>query len=207
MSRRPKISLARAVDIYEEMVGCRRMMYDDQEFFKMSDVLEALCDCEKDGSEDIWRIKTFKTNLTEDYRRKVGVIKFEGSVTLSMDQRFWEKARKGCALCNFTLAHEIGHLGLEHHDTNAKIMNFQLFKGPKGYSNLPPTTEELEANYAAAFFQCGVALVDDTWFPRQLAKRAYSDVSYVEKAQRMVRLPEFQRILNCPKRQNPRVVL
>ncbi len=207
MINRPKLSIARAVSIYEEMVECRRLMYDDQEFFKTSDVLETLCDGEFSDGEDQFRIKTFQTDTTEDFRLKVGVVAFENSVILSMDERLLDNARKGSALCNFILAHEIGHLALEHHDTNAKILNFQLSRGPKGNSNLPPNAEELEANYAGVFFQCGVALTDDVWTANQLAKRAYSDRNYVEKAQKIVRLPEFQRILNRPKPQYQRVVL
>jgi len=205
--RRPTISIARTVEVYETMVDLRRQWFEDNEFFMMSDVLERLCDCETDGSEDVWRIKTFKRNPANDFSRKVGVITFEGSVTLSMDQRFLEKARKGCKLCNFILAHEIGHLALEHHDTNAKIMNFQLYKGPKGFSNFPPTKEELEADYAAFFFQCGVALADHSLSPKQLSKWAYLEQGYVGKAQKMVRLPEFQRILNRPKPKYPRILL
>ena len=205
--RRPTISIARAVEVFETMVDLRRRYCGDKEFFTMIDVFEILCDEDLNGSEDVWRIKTFSTNLKEEYRRKVGVITFDGNVTLSMDQRFLDKARQGCNLCNYTLAHEFGHLALEHHNSNAKIMNFQLFDGQSGNSNLPPNSVELEANYAAVFFQCGDALTDDSMTSIQLARRSYSDFLYVKKAQKIVRLPEFQRILNRPKPQYPRILL
>jgi hypothetical protein len=202
MNFSPKISVDRAVTIFNEMVGCRRYAYSDQEFFKMSDYLKELCSEESDGV----RIKTFKTNPKEDFRRKVGVIEFGNSVIFSMDERFLTKADQGCYLCNYIIAHEIGHLALRHHEKNAKILNFQLTKGQSGYANLPPTDEELEANYAAVFFQCGIALFDDNYTPQQLARLACSDPRYVEKAQKMVRLARFQE-LRRNKPRYPRVIL
>ena len=206
MSFSPIISVDRAVTIFDEMVGCRRYEYSDQEFFKTSDYLKELCSEESDGGEYPFRIMTFKTNPKEDFRRKVGVIEFGESVIFSMDERFLTKADQGCYLCNYIIAHEIGHLALRHHEKNAKILNFQLTKGQSGYANLPPTVEELEANYAAVFFQCGIALFDDKYTPQQLARLACSDPRYVEKAQKMVQLARFQELQRYKPRY-PRVVL
>jgi hypothetical protein len=87
------------------------------------------------------------------------------------------------------------------------MKNFQLFSGPNGMSNIPPTQEELEANYAAVFFQCGVGLQDARWSATRLADRATSDVEYVKKAQARDRLDVFQRELNRPRPKRERVVL
>jgi hypothetical protein len=74
-------------------------------------------------------------------------------------------------------------------------------------ANTPPTLEELEANYAAVFFQCGIALADPRWNPLNLARRAFSDPYYVDKAQTIVQLEVFQREFRSTKANLKRVIL
>ena len=204
---RSKLSLttARAATIFDEALGVRRELYSDSSFFKMTDVWAEICD---DGG--LWNIRTYRTEKLEDYQLRAGVVVFGDRLTLTTDERLFENARKGCKLSNYILAHELGHVILNHHATGAMVKNFQLFAGPNGMSNLPPTTEELEANFAAVCFQCGVSLMDQRWDATSLAHRSYSDVGYIRKAQRMVQLEAFQKELArlCPKKQRyPRVIL
>ncbi len=199
---RPLLSAPRGAEIWTEMLSLRRELYCDSDFFKMTEVLRTLCDVGEG-----WSIKTYRSNEMEDFRRRAGVIVFEGEVIISVDERLMENADPGCKLSNFILAHEIGHLALDHHARSAVTKNFQLFAGPSGMVNSPPTQEELEANYAAVFFQCGPALADTRWSPLDLANRAFSDVLYVKKAQAIVRLDVFQRELIRPKPNRERVVL
>ena len=63
--------------------------------------------------------------------------------------------------------------------------------GETDRANIPPTDEELEANFAATFFQCGIALLDQNADALRLAHRAFTDVNYVRKALKMCRSPEF----------------
>ena len=202
MKSRPILSTSRAVEIFEETISVRRGYCADKDFFRMDEFWEYLCD-----ESGRWSINTYRSNETEDFKRKAGVVAFGDRVTLTVDEKLMARAKQGCKLSNFILAHEVGHLTLNHHARSAVTKNFQLFAGPSGMSNLPPTLEELEANYAAVFFQCGVALSDARWDPIQLAHRAFSDVSYVKKAQAIIRLGEFQRKLCRQKPTFPRVVL
>jgi len=143
-----------------------------------------------------WALKTYRFRETEDFRRRAGVIALEHSVTLVADEKLMERAAEGCNFMNFVLAHEFGHLVLDHHAKGAVIKNFQLFSGAGGMAaSIPPTVEELEANFAAVFFQCGVALEEGRWNTRQLAQRAFSDDLYVKKAQAVVQLSAFLREL------------
>ncbi|MDF1855430.1 hypothetical protein [Pseudooceanicola sp.] len=202
MKKRLQITTRRTAKIFEQMLAIRRVAYADDEFFRMDEFWEDLC-----ADSDKWSIKRYRSDTVEDYKRKAGVIAFEDRVTLIADERLMENARRGCPFSNFILAHEAGHLGLDHHAKSGVIKNFQLFAGPNGMSNLPPTVEELEANYAAVFLQCGVALIDKRWEPMQLARRAYCEVRSVKKAQRLVQLEVFQRELNRPKPKSQRVIL
>ncbi|MFC3180113.1 ImmA/IrrE family metallo-endopeptidase [Cypionkella sinensis] len=168
----------------------------------MPDVWEELCDGER------WTIKRYPANQIEAYKRKAGVIAFGEKVTLTVDNGLLEKASEGCKFSNFILAHELGHVALDHHARNLVTKNFQLFSGPNGMmANIPPTLEELEANYAAVFFQCGILLEDILWSASRLAERACSDLLYVTKAQAIVRLEVFQRALHKPSASRGRVVL
>lgn len=192
----------RAAETWKTMLSHRRTLFDDTDFFKMPGVWEYLCE-----ESDDWQIKTYRSAETEDFKRKAGVVAFGNRVTLTVDAMLMERARQGCKLSNFILAHELGHLALDHHSNSAVTKNFQLFAGPQGLANIPPTLEELEANIAAVFFQCGTALMDNRWTATELAHRAYSDVYYVGKVQRIVQLDVFQRELNKPRPTIERVVL
>ncbi|MGV8952127.1 MAG: ImmA/IrrE family metallo-endopeptidase [Cypionkella sp.] len=202
MGKRPEITTQRAVEVYEEMIVARRDYCADHEFFKMPDVWNSFLD-----DEGRWQVRTYNSNRGEDYDRRAGVIVFDDRLRLTVDAKFWEKAKQGCTLANFTLAHELGHIALNHHSRNAVVKNFQLFEnGSYGMSNIPPTLEELEANFAAVFFQCGVALADSRWNPKRLAQRACSDITYVVQAQKIVGLEVFQRELNRWRPSIPRAV-
>lgn len=202
MKKSPFLSTTRVAVAFNEMIACRRLRFADDSFFRMTEVWKDLCD-----ENERWSIKTYKTKEAEDYKRKAGVISFADRVTLIVDEALWANAERGCKLSNFILAHELGHVAQDHHAGSRIIKNFQLFAGPSGMSNLPPTPEELEANLAAVFFQCGVALMDPELDPIQLAHRAFSDVYYVKKAQKIVQLEVFQRELEKLKTNYPRIVL
>ena len=74
-------------------------------------------------------------------------------------------------------------------------------------ANIPPTLEERETNFAAVFLQCGTALFDQRWSAVDLARRAFSDVYYVHKAQSCVQLDVFKREFYKPKKPVQRVIL
>jgi len=202
MTRKPTLSTTRAAEIWRDTLWCRRELYSDQSFFKMTEVWETLCTDIKP-----WRLKTYRSNQLEDFKRKAGLTVLGDYVTLTVDERLWKNAERGSKLCNFILSHEFGHLALDHHSSCAGTLNFQLFSGPTGMSNSPPTIEELEANFAAVFFQCGVALMDSRMDPIELAHRAFSDVTYVKKAQRIVQLDVFKEAVLRLKSARRRVVL
>ena len=195
---RPTLSARRGAEIWEECLWYRRELYRDSDFFKMPEVWEKLCE---EGGD--WSIKTYRTGET----RKAGIIGFDGRGTLSVSEELMECARQGRGFMNFILAHELGHLILNHHARSAVTKNFQLSERPSDMAVVPPTQEELEANYAAVFFQCRVALADPRWNSLDLARRAFSDHEYVKKAQAIVRLDVFQRELRRPKPKYERVIL
>ena len=202
MKQKSTFTTPRAVEIWREALWLRRELYKDDEFFKVPDAWDAIC-----GENEKWKTNTYRTKQVEDFKLKAGTVVLGDSVTLTVDERLMGNARKGCKLANYMLAHEIGHLMLDHHAKGAITKNFQLFAGPNGMSNLPPALEEMEANFAAVFFQCGVALEDKRLEPVQLAHRAFSDVYYVKKAQKIVQLDVFQRELHRPRKRYERVVL
>ena len=204
MRKWPTISVERAVEISEEAVSVRRIYcdYDDEKFFKMTDFLEFVC-----GDTAEWKIKLFASSQGQDFKRKAGVVALGTRATITVDERIWEGAKRGERFFNYMLAHEVGHLLLNHHAQNAVTKNFQLYQGPNGLVNVPPTAEELEANYAAVFLQCGVALLDPRWDAMELARRAFSDPTWVKKAMRAVRVEEFRKQLNRPKPVRKRIVL
>lgn len=202
MKSRPLLSATRAAEIWTETLSVRRQLYTDSDFFKMPEVLDELF-----NASNHWVIKTYRTDETEDFKRKAGIVVLGDWVTLTADERLIERAKHGCKLSNFILAHEFGHLILNHHANSAITKNFQLFAGPNGMTNSPPTQEELEANYAGVFFQCGIALFESRRSALELARRAFSDVDYVKKAQAIVRLDAFQRELSRPKPKYERVIL
>lgn len=200
--KRPSLSTARVVEIFETAIWYRRQYAADNQFFRMTDYWRWLRD---EGA--YVKIKTYGSDEREDFKRKAGVVAFGDSITLVVDRRLIDRADEGCKLCNYMLGHEAAHLMLDHHERGAVVKNYQLFAGPTGMSNLPPTPEELEANYGAVFLQCGVALANPRWGTLQLADRAFSDVSSVSKAQRIVQMDIFQRELARPRPVYPSVVL
>jgi len=202
MTRRPELLTSNLARIFREALWYRREFSADQDHFKMTEIWERCC-------RDFvgWTIKKYMPKETADYKRKAGVVMLGGRVTLTVDARLWENAVKGCYLSNFILAHEFGHLILEHHSGNGVTKNFQLFEGPSGMSNLPPTLEELEANFAAVFFQCGEALKDVDLSHVELARRASSNYRDVAKAQKFVQLETFQKELFRQTARYQRVVL
>jgi hypothetical protein len=192
--KRPTLPTERVASIYETALWFRREYAADGEFFRMTDLWRWLRD---EGA--YVKIKPYKSNEIEDFKRKAGVIAFGDSITLVVDQRLMDRADEGCKLCNYMLAHEAAHLMLEHHRTGGVIKHFQLFAGSSGLANMPPTAEELEANYGAVFLQCGAALENSKWETLRLADRAFSDVRSVMKAQAAVQLNIFQRELDRQK--------
>jgi len=185
------------------MIWLRRELYADDEFFKMSDVLDTL-------AEDLpsFRINTYRTETPEEYKLKAGLVGGLGDRTiLTVDERLLENARKGALLDNFVLAHEITHWAQNDHATGAITKNFQLFSGPSGASNAPPTTEEWLANFGAVCFQCGVALENNGFEPLELARRAFSDPYWVKKVQRLVQCDAYQKELHRPRPKRQRVIL
>jgi hypothetical protein len=204
MKRRPHLTTTRAAEIYAEMISCRRLYCEDDKFFKATDFWRASCD-----ESETWKIKTFRRREQDSYKLKAAVIAISelDRVTLTVDEELWANAERGQWMANFVLAHELGHIALDHHARGMVTKNFQIFPSPKGMSNIPPTLEEEEANYAAMFLQCGVALTNPRWEPLELARRAFSDPSYVEKGQMAVRLDVFQNALRRLKRGYKRVVL
>jgi hypothetical protein len=196
------LTTKRAVDIFEVMISCRREFCGDKDFIRMPEVWEDLCD-----EEGRWTVKPYRSNDIEDLKRKAGVIAFGDRVTLTVDERLLQNAKQGCNFSNFTLAHELGHVALDHHARSKVTKNFQLKAGPRGNSILPPTLEEREANFAAVSFQCGVALFNEKLSALELANRALTEVGQVRNAQRIVRLDVFQRELNRPRPTYQTVVL
>ena len=200
--KRPALPTARVAEIFETALWFRRQYAADNQFFRMTDYWRWLRD---EGA--YCRIKTYRSDQSEDFKRKAGVVAFGDDITLVVDERLMDRADDGCKLCNYMLGHEAAHIMLDHHERGAVVKNYQLFAGPSGLSNLPPTAEELEANYGAVFLQCGVTLANPRWDTLQLADRAYSDVRSVAKAQRIVQIDVFQRELARQKPVYPTVIL
>lgn len=200
--KRPTISASRLAEIFREMVEARREFCGDVEFFKAVDVWEWLAE----GGHGT-KISTYKPDITKELKLRAGVVVFEDQVTLVADERLLFEAKKGCKQANFVLAHELGHLGLNHHLRGTVVKNFQLFSRANDIANTPPTMEELEANYAAVFFQCGVALLDERFDTIHLAHRAFTDVYTLKKVRDLVRLDSFKRELFRPRKVVERVVL
>lgn len=188
MKTKPYISPTRAAEIFKTMLEYRRGFCADTEFFKMTGVLKDLF-----AVGEGWSLKTYRSGLGDNYVRRAGVIAFNNRVTMTMDQELWDRADGGCRFANFVLAHEFGHLALDHHAQNAVIKNFVLYPRSGSMCNVPPNTEELEANFAATFFQCGIALFDEWRNPTELARRACSDSDYIKKIRLLFPLESFQR--------------
>ena len=203
MFKSPTISNSRFVQIYRDVLSCRREHHADKDFFKMTDVWSQLTD-----SGSSWRIKFFSSNLGDSYRRKAGVVAFGDIVTLTVDRELWKRAESGELFSGFMLAHELGHVALGHHTRHATTKNFKLAQSSSGmYSIIPPNSEELEANFAAVIFQCGVALADERWNVVDLAKRARTDIGYVKKTREFLLSPAVKAELHTEKKRYPRVIL
>ena len=132
---------------------------------------------------------------------------FEDSVTLIADDELWENAKRGLGFDNFLIAHELGHLILDHHATCAGLKYFQLTKTSAGMSRVVSSVEEREADLAAVFFQCGSALLEATRDDITLARLSYSDVGQIMKARRLVQLDVFHHELRRPRKKVTRVIL
>jgi len=203
MSCALSLSTRRAAEIYKESLWLRRQLYSDAQTFKVTDAWKEI----SDGNPK-WKTKLHRTKNIEDYELRASLVVLGDFVTLTADERLIEKADRGCKMSNFTLAHEIGgHLNLDHHRNSATLKHFQLFSNERGLCNIPPTLEELEANYGGVFFQCGAALERKDLTAIELANRFNTDVSYARKAQSIVQLEVFQKALNETTKSYPRIVL
>lgn len=206
------LSTTRAVSIFraatqEASAYFHDMNLGDRRFFKMTDFWEWLC-----GEGPEWKIKKYPSRPGQASLRKAHVLAHNHRVTVSVEDEFWERARGGGWFENFVLAHEVGHLISGHLDHSAATKNYQLAAASGVNFNKPATLEELEANYAAVFLQCGHALFDETLSAKELSRRAFSDPLYVSKAQNVTRLDVFRRelarqIARSSIRRHPTVIL
>jgi len=199
---RPILSAARAASVFKEMVGLRRYCCNDSQYFGMSEIWDDLAE----DSDEI-NIKFSKSAHLDFDNSKAGVVAFDKFATLIVPETMWAKAVEGDRFANFTLAHEFAHLALEHHLMSANVKNFQLTNRGNDLANIPPNSEELEANYAAVFFQCGDALMEPNIDALNLAKRACTDVYYVKKAISLCKLEAFRRELEILYARYERVIL
>ncbi|MEM9434696.1 MAG: hypothetical protein AAGA12_12310 [Pseudomonadota bacterium] len=200
-NKKPTISPFQAASVFKEMRDCRREFCNDDKYFKVIEVWEYLAS----ETPEI-KIKSFDSK-GEVQSKKAGVVAFGDRFTLIASRELLKRAKNGCWFSNFTLAHELGHIALDHHALGAVVKNFELFASSSGLINDPPTYEELEATFAAVLFQCGVALFDQSWTPVELAKRAYSDPKYIQKAMELCVSPEFKSELARLDQVKKRVVL
>ena len=203
MSKRPTLSVPRTVEIFEEALAVRRLYTDgnDSEFFKACDFWKYLCE-----EDENWKINVTPPTEGADFARRAGVVSVGDRVTLTVPQELWVGAQRGNAFFNYVLAHELGHLVCDHSAKGTR--NFKnLAPGRFGMQIVPPSVQELEADYAAVFVQCGVALQNSHWSTDYLARKAFADPGYVRKAQMAVRLDRFQHWLNRPKPVRKRIVL
>jgi hypothetical protein len=188
------------------VIDCRRIDYADNDFFRMTRFWEDLVD-----EQGYWTIRKYRSGGGDDYLRRAQVTVFDDRATLTVDETLWSKAERGEKLANHVLAHEAGHLALDHHakgkGRGRLVQNFRLTEGAAGMELHALTQEDLEADLAAVFLQCGVALENLKMSAIELANRACADIRQVNKAQSYVRLDVFQRELHRPRPQHPRVVL
>ncbi len=212
----PTIGVARAVEIYLEMVGIRSLFRGDHEPIKMNELWNHASgsnanDIEKSELPLNIRVQEHKFSQNADAWRKATVMALDRFVTLLVDPSLMSEAGKGrgpdAKLANFVLAHEFSHLALDHFAQSASGKNFKLTKRSNGYANLAPTAEELEANMAAVFLLCGPMLATWEGSAKELADRACCDVYSVEKFLRMVRTAAFKEELDRRQSTNERVVL
>jgi hypothetical protein len=188
------------VRIFEEMVSCRRAICADNEFPKMTDVWQDLCE----GSKE-WKIKFYRRGQRDLDRPQAAVAEFDQHVRLTVSEELWADAESGDGVSNFILAHELGHVG-ERHNARFATRHFQMASTAKGHAILPKSYYEKVADFAAVAFQCGVALLDENLSGADLAKLAFSDLEQVQNAQRMVQSKVFRREFARPRVAVPREV-
>jgi len=199
-SKKPYVSLARGVEIFRETVSIRQICCNDEQFFTMEQFWTDL-------ERDIEEIKIHQLEEKDDDREKrAGVIHFAGMTTLIVSRSLMSKARRGSRFVNFTLAHELAHVILGHHDNQAKIMNFTLSSG-EVRRVAPKTIEEYEADLGAVFLQCGVSLLGSGYSASELAAKAYSETSKIGEAMTICRLNEFREQLEEINNQRKRIAL
>ena len=126
MKNGPYLSTARAVNIFEMAQSwrqeyCQSNDFRDNHFFKLPSFLSWLF-----GDDENWTIRLFHSSQGKDHIRKAAIVAFDGLVTLTVDQVIWDGAERVNWFDNFILAHEVGHLGLDHHRKSAVTKNFQL---------------------------------------------------------------------------------
>jgi hypothetical protein len=174
------LTTQRAVRIFAEMVDCRGNFCLDDQFFKMTDVWNDLCD---ESGE--WGISFYRRGPKDLDRPQAAVAEFNHRVRLTVSEELWAEAEGGDGVANFILAHEIGHIGLRH---NARFAtrHFQMASSANGHEILPKSYLEKEADFAAVAFQCGKSLLDRNLLAADLAKLAFSEQDQVKNAQGMV---------------------
>lgn len=204
-SRRPAIGAERTVHNFREMISHRRLFCSDDQYLRMPDVFETLTEITEPDFK--FRIKRYSSGNDEDKALKASVIAFNGQATLTVSRRLYEDASNGCLSSNFTLAHEFAHLVLGHHGRNATTMHFQTTRISGMNKRVAPDEMELETDYAAVFFLCGVALLNRNESARELARRACCDVYQVEKALKICRLEPFLSKLRAAESTTSRIVL
>lgn len=201
MKRAPFLSTTRIVEIFKEMVDIRRQFCADHDFVKMPTVWEDLMD-----EQGNWAIRRYHSRPGGDYLRRAAVMQLGDKMRLTVDNQLWENAKRGKKLDNHVLAHELAHLTLGHPSRGGVATNFALDDDGTLIRLSPPNKTELEADLGAVFFQCGVALMDDRRDFKELADRAFSEISYVKKAMQYVRLDAFRWELKRQKSQPETII-
>jgi hypothetical protein len=181
------------VRIFEDMVSCRRALYADNEFQKMTDVWKELC---QDSEE--WKIKLYQRGKKDLDRPQAAVAVLGQHVRLTVSAELWADAESGDGVSNFILAHELGHVG-EGHNSRFATRHFHMASTANGHAIIPKSYYEKVADFAAVAFQCGVALLDASLSAADLARLAFSDLEQVQNAQRMVQSTVFCRELARPR--------
>ena len=186
-----QIKTSDAVKLFREMLSLRNDFAEPDASVSMTDVwLELADDRYQKTDEYRTKIKLYSGSDTDD--TKAGVVVFGNLLTLVVTKHFWELARKNSVLQNFLLAHEFAHVACDHHSNGAGMKHFRLTSKNGVKANIPPTWEEFEANLAAVFFQCGVALFEKETTPFELASRHRTDFRYAKRIQKLCQSDVFQ---------------
>jgi hypothetical protein len=155
------------------------------------------------SGESGWKIRFYDSKPEDDYDPKAAVIAGFDRYTLIVDRELWNRAKAGEWFANFVLAHELGHIEMNHHKFRSVIKHYRLVSNATGMANIPPTLEEYEANLWAVFFQCGKQLENPKWDPVELARAARTEVTYVKRAQGYFKVPLFRRRVLELRSKNP----